>query len=164
MSDRRVPYIEMRPVRWFALALAVTAIGLAGCGNDDGDEAGGSAHPGRGGEAILIKTRLNIPVGEVLPGSVIGDSAFCPGGRFHDRHGGPGLGTVVKTFRCPNGRLTIAFSPVGEQSCARQSSSWRIVKGSGRFEGLRGHGRMEVEFERAARSEGRETFTGTVAR
>lgn len=163
MSDPRVPYIEMRRVRWFAAALAVTAIGLAGCGDGDGDEAGASAHPGGDGEAILIKTRLNIPVGEVLRGSVIGDSAFCPGGRFHDRHGGPGLGTVVKTFRCPNGRLTITFSPVGEQSCVRQSSSWRVVNGSGRFEGLRGHGRMTVKFRRAARSEGRETFTGTVA-
>jgi hypothetical protein len=173
MSDLRVPYIEMRRVRWFAAALAVTAIGLAGCGDDDRDGGVASAVPdvdrisadrGAGGEAIVIKTRLTIPVGEVLPGSVIGDSAFCPDGRFRDRHGGAGLGTVVKTFRCPNGRLTITFSPVGKQSCARQSSSWRIVNGSGSFEGLRGHGRMKVRFGSAAPSEGRETFTGTVAR
>ena len=76
----------------------------------------------RGGEAILIKTRLTIPVGEVLRGSSIGDSAFCPGGRFRDRHGGTGEGTVVKTFRCPGGRLTITFSPIGEQSCAPKAA------------------------------------------
>jgi hypothetical protein len=178
MSDPRVPYIEVRRVRWFAVALAVTAIGLAGCGDDDGDRGVASAVPdidrisadrGAGGEAILIKTRVRVARGgggggEVLRGSRIGDSAFCPGGRFRDRQGGAGLGTVVKTFRCPNGRLTITFSPVGEQSCARQSSSWRIVNGSGRFEGLRGHGRMKVRFGTAAPSEGRETFTGKVAR
>jgi hypothetical protein len=173
MSDLRVPHIEIRRLHWFAVALAATAIGLAGCGDDEGDKSGTSAASavdrisadrGAGGEAILIKTRLTIPVGEVLPGSFIGDAPFCPGGRFRDRRGGAGLGTVVKTFRCPNGRLTITFSPVGEQSCARQSSSWRIVNGSGRFEGLRGHGRMKVRFGTAAPSEGRETFTGTVAR
>ncbi len=87
---------------------------------------------------------------------------LLPRWKIPRRHGAAGDGTVVKTFRCPDGRLTITFSPVGEQSCTRQSGSWRIVNGSGRFEGLRGHGRMKVEFGRAA--EGRETFTGTVAR
>jgi hypothetical protein len=38
MSDLRVSYTEMRRARWFAVALAVTAIGLAACGDDDGDE------------------------------------------------------------------------------------------------------------------------------
>jgi hypothetical protein len=162
MSDRRVPYIDKRRVPWFAVALAVAAIGVAGCGDDRGDNARASANSAESGEAILIKTRLTVPVGKVLRGSSIGDSAFCPGGRFRDEHGSSGVGTVVKTFRCPDGRLTIAFRPVSGQSCTRQSGPWRIVGGSGRFEGLRGHGRMEVEFARGARGEGRETFTGTV--
>ena len=164
MSDRRVPYIDKRRVRWFAVALAVTAIGVAGCGDDGEDTTRGRAQTAqRAPEAILIKTRLTVPVGEVLPGSSIGDAAFCPGGRFRDEYGGSGVGTILKTFRCPKGRLTITFSPVGDGSCTRQSSSWRIVRGSGLFEGLRGHGRMTVEFGREARGEGRETFTGTVA-
>ena len=173
MSNPRLPCIEMRRVRWCAVGLAVTAIGLGACGDDGGDGGGTTAVPvsdrdssadrREGSERILIKTRLLVPVGEVLPGSSIGDSAFCPGGSFRDRQGGTGEGTVVKTFRCPDGRLAITFSPVGEQSCARQSSSWRIVNASGRFEGLRGHGRMKVEFKRAGPSEGAETFTGTVA-
>jgi hypothetical protein len=162
MSDRRVPYIDKRRGGWFAVALAVTAIGVAGCGDDGGDNARASAHSAESDEAILIKTRLTVPVGEVLRGSSIGDSAFCPGGKFRDEYGGSG--TMVKTFRCPNGRLTITFRPVGEQSCTRQSGPWRIVRGSGRFDGLRGHGRMNVEFSRGARGEGRETFTGTVTR
>jgi hypothetical protein len=164
MSDLRLPHIEMRRVRWFAVAMAVAAIALAGCGEDGGDNARASAQSGEGGEAILIKTRLNVPVGEVLRGSHIGDSAFCPGARFRDEYGGSGVGTVTKTIRCPKGRLTIAFTPVAEGSCTRQSGPWRIVNGSGLYEGLRGHGRMEVEFSRGARGEGRETFTGTVTR
>ena len=170
MSDLRVPHTEKRRGRWFAVALAITAIGLTGCGNDLGTTRGPRFRsrlfrrpPRDQSKRILIKTRLTIPVGEVLPGSSIGDSAFCPGGSFRDRQGGTGEGSMVKTFRCPDGRLTITFSPVGEHSCARQSGSWRIVNGSGRFEGLRGHGRMKVAFESGGSSEGRETFTGTVA-
>ena len=143
MNDLRVPY---------AVALAVTAIGLAACG-DDGDG---------GGEAILIKTLLTVPVGDVLPGSHIADSALCRGGSFRDEHGDSGA--VVKTFRCPDGRLTITFRPLGTESCARQSGPWRIVDGSGRFEELRGHGRMTVRFRGGARPIGHETFTGTVTR
>lgn len=116
-----------------------------------------SAHRSVAGEAILIKThiafRASGPVGEVLRGSFIGDSAFCPGGRFRDR---PRRETVIKTFRCGNGRLTISFRPQGE---ATSSGPWRVVGGSGRFEGLRGHGWAAV---RAHGPEGRETFTGTV--
>lgn len=164
MSDRRVRHIETRPVGWFAVALAVTAIGIAGCGDDGGDTARASENSGGGGEAILIKTRLNVPVGEVLRGSYIGNSAFCPGARFRDDHGSSGVGTVIKTIRCAGGSLTIGFTPVGGESCTHQSGPWRIVRGTGRFAGLRGHGRMEVEFGMGARGEGRETFTGTVTR
>jgi hypothetical protein len=168
------------------LALAVMAIGLAACGDDDGDEGGTTAGgdengttaggdesgttAAEGGEEILIKTHVaflanpkddTVTVGEVLPGSTIGDSAFCAGGRFGDRHGEPPLGLVVKTFRCPYGRLTITFSPT--QHSLTQSSDWEIVNGSDRFEGLSGGGRMKAEFESKA-GEGRDTFTGTVAR
>lgn len=162
MSNRRVRHIETRRVGWLAVALAVTAIGFAGCGDDGADNARASADSGEGGEAILIKTRLKVPVGEVLSGSHIGDSAFCPGAKFRDEYGSSGVGTMVKTIRCPEGRLRIAFKPVAGASCSRQSGPWRIVAGSGVFEGLRGHGRMTVEFSRGARGEGRETFTGTV--
>ena len=155
-----------RRTRWerWCLAAGVTAlaIGVAGCGEDGGDSARARSNSAESGEAILIKTRLTVPVGEVRRGSSIGDAAFCPGGRFRDEQGS-GVGTILKTFRCPKGRLTIRFSPVGDGSCTRQSGPWRIARGSGLYEGLRGHGRMTVEFGREARGEGRETFTGTVA-
>jgi hypothetical protein len=158
------------------LVLAVTAIGLAACGDDDGtttgtDETGTTAEGG--GEPILIKTHVTFledrtakvgAIGEVLPGSTIGDSAFCAGGRFSDRRGEPPLGSVVKMFRCPGGRLTITFSPAGSTpSSLKQSGDWEVVSGTGGFEGLSGGGRMTGVFESNG-GEGRETFIGTVTR
>ena len=156
--------------RWLALALLITAIGVAACGDDDADDATTAADEAglaEAGDPILIETDLHIPVGEVLPGSHIGDSEFCPGGTFRDRPGGPGLGTIVKAFRCPDGDLEITFSPgecgPGQGECREQSGPWRIVNGSAQFEGLRGRGRMTVEFESRSSRDGRETFTGSVS-
>ena len=174
-----------RALRWPALALVVTALGLPACGDDDGDERGTTASAEaattasgdetgttaeEGGESILIRTHVAFlegpqregeTMGEVLPGSTISDSAFCAGGRFSDRHGEPPLGLVVKTFRCPGGTLTITFSPT--EPSLKQTSDWQVVNGTGRFEGLSGGGRMRAVFESKG-GEGRETFTGTVTR
>ena len=163
--------------------LTVSLLGVASCGDDDGDEgetttgaeeagtiAGGDetgTSTKERGEPILIKTHVasfnarGETMGEVLSGSTIGDSAFCAGGRFSDGHGEPPLGLVVKTFRCPGGTLTITFSPT--QPSLKQSSDWEVVKGLGRFAGLSGGGRMRAVFESRG-GEGRETFTGTVTR
>jgi hypothetical protein len=164
-DSQRAKVGHLRQVRWLAVALAVSAIGVTACGDDDEDEDGTTASSeergttvGDGGEAILIKTHLTIPTGEVLPGSSIGDSSFCADGSFRDRGADA---RVVKTFRCSDGRLTISFSP-GSPHKAVQRGPWEIVSGSGRFEGLRGGGQGKAEFE--GPDEGRETFTGTVAR
>ncbi len=171
---------------WLTTVLAVTAIGLAGCADDDGDEgettagadqtatttAGGEtgATAEEGGEPILIETNVTFlenptakaeTQGEVLPGSTLGDAPFCVGGTFSDRHGEPPLGLVVKTIRCPNGGLTITFSPT--QPSLKQSGDWEVVTGSGGFEGLSGGGEFEAVLESKG-GEGRETFTGTVSR
>ena len=163
---------------WLALAGVVTALGLAACGGDDGDEGGtttGAEEAGttaggdetgtsakKSGEPILIKTHvapLNArgeTTGEVLSGSTIGDSAFCAGGRFIDApEKPPGTGVVVRSFRCPGGTLTITFSATPTTGL-RQRGDWKVVKGLGRFEGLSGGGRMRAVSE-SSRGEGRET-------
>jgi hypothetical protein len=160
---------QPRQVRWLASALALAAFGLAACGGDGGDENGAATKPGvdtsadRAGrsEEIVIKTRLDIPTGEVLGESSIGDSSFCPGGTFRDRRGDGDIGSVDRTFRCPDGSLRIGFSP-GEPRGQTQAGPWKVVSGTRAFEGLRGDGRMKVKFESASDSKGRETFTGTV--
>lgn len=159
---------------WLALGWVVTALGLAACGGDDSDEGGpvtaaedetGTSTDGSS-KPILIKTHLahlnsrGETTGEVLSGSTVGDSAFCAGGKFTDLPGEPP--EVTRTFRCSDGTLTIRFSPTPD-GAPRQSSDWKVVKGLAGFEGLSGGGRMRALFE-SNTDEGRETFTGTVAR
>jgi len=169
----------------FTVLLTVTLLGIAACDDDDGDESGtttGGEEPGttaggdetgtsakESGEPILIKTHVasskaggeTPPMGEVLSGSTIGDSAFCAGGRFSDGPEKPPLETVVRIFRCPGGTVTITFTTT--QPGLKQSGDWKVVKGLVRYKGLSGGGRMRAVFE-SRRGEGRETFTGTVTR
>ena len=77
----------------FTVLLVVSPPGIAACGDDDGGEvrtvtvdtpAETEEGPSGIGDAILIETRISDPrthAGEVLDGSVIGESAFCPGGK-----------------------------------------------------------------------------------
>ena len=160
----------------FAVLLMVSLLGIAACGDDDADEGGTTASrdvertsttAAESNEPILIKTHLAPPnaqgktSGEVLSGSTIGDSAFCARGTFID---GPVVipgRSVLRSFRCPGGTLTITFTstPPG----VKQRSDWKVVNGLGRFEGLRGEGRMRGVLKSGRRG-GRETFTGTVTR
>jgi hypothetical protein len=170
---------------WLALALIVTALGLAACGGDDGDEgeppvgaqeaattAGGDdsgTSAEEGGEPILIKTRLAPPTaegqttGEVLPGSTIGDSAFCAGGRLLDGAMVPPDRSVLRTFRCPGGGGTLTITFISTPPDVEQRSDWKVVKGIGRFEELSGGGRMRGVSE-SRHGERREIFTGRVTR
>ena len=166
----------------FTVLLMISLLGLAACGGDGdeggtttgaeeagttagGDETGTSAK--ESGESILIKTHLaplnarGESTGEVLSGSTIGDSAFCAGGKFLDGPVKPPRRSVVRSFRCPGGTLTITFisTPPG----VKQRSDWKVVKGLSRFEGLSGGGRMSGVLE-SGRGGGRETFTGKVTR
>lgn len=174
-----------RQVRWLALALTLATVGFAACGDDDGDENGAattpgvdtdlSADPGEGSEEIVIKTDVVIDIpeggpqpgvsiseGEVLGGSSLGDSPFCPGGTFSDLHSDdPDIGLVDRTFDCPDGGVRIGFTP-GVPQGRTQSGPWKLVSGTGAFEGLQGEGQMEIKYEPGSDTKGRETFTGTV--
>jgi hypothetical protein len=134
-------------------SLAGTAIALAGCGGsgDEGDEAGTTATPSEsvaGGEAepILIKTRVNIPTGKILDGSTIGDSPFCPGGTVKDKHGTSEIGLVDRTITCQDGTLRMGFDP-HEPVNDTQSGPWRIISGTGAYEGWKGSGQMEMKYD-----------------
>jgi hypothetical protein len=134
-----------------------------------------SADPGEGSEEIVIKTQVKIGAaeelrgssvseGEVLGGSSIGDSPFYPGGTFRDAHGDdPDIGLVLRTFDCPDGSLRIGFTPGPPTTPRTQAGPWRVLSGTGAFEGLEGDGQMEITYEpHTEATEGRETFTGTV--
>ena len=113
------------------------------------------------GDGILIETRITdarAHTGEVLDGSLLGESAFCPGGTST----GSSQGAVITTiFECPEGTLTVTYAPT--QFSLVQSSPWEIASGTGSFEGLIGGGSMVAAFGPEDPDSGREIFTGTVA-
>jgi hypothetical protein len=140
------------------IALTVLVVGIAACGGDGEEGASTPTEVESPVEIVVHYDRL--PDGEVLPESQIGDSPFCPAGTTHDEHGeGAGEGLVVSTFHCPDGELTITFSPT--QQSLKQSSPWRVLDGTGSFEGLQGEGQMESDFEKSG-GPGMARFTGTI--
>lgn len=156
--------------RWLTAMFAVAAIGFAACGDDNGGEVRTVTETATeaeqnapvDGDAILIRTRVTNAArhtGEVLGESVIGESAFCRGGKTSGGSDGP---TITTTFRCPNGSVKVRFAPT--QSNLVQSAVWEVVSSSGSYEGLRGGGSMVARFESADSDKGGETFTGTVGK
>src|SRR5215217_4855184 len=163
----------------FAVPLLVSLLGVAACGAGDADaDAGGatatpdvaatSTTAAESNEAILIKTRWSPPdtkedtiSGEVVSGSTHGDSAFCAGGKFVDGPVQIPERSVLRSFRCPGGSLSITFTSTPPD--VAQRSDWKVVNGVGRFEGFGGGGRMRGVLESGGEG-GRETFTGTVTR
>jgi hypothetical protein len=155
-------------------ALTIGASGLAACGGDNGSDvrtvtvapaetsAQEPSTSAPGGDAILIETRVTNAkrhTGEVLGGSVIGESAFCRGGKTTGGSDGP---TITTTFRCPGGTLKVQYAPT--QPSLVQGGVWEVVRGTGSFEGLRGGGSMVAKFESGNPDSGREIFTGTVGK
>ena len=176
---------SLHRVRWLGLALVLATLGFAACGGDDGDESEAattaaadgdlSTDAGQAREEIVIKTQVkinaaeenvgsNVSRGEILDGSSIGDSPFCPDGTFQDAHSeDPAIGFVDRTIQCPDGSLRIGFSPGPPPTPLTQSGPWHIVSGTGAFKGMEGDGEMEIRYEpHTDATEGRETFTGTV--
>ena len=156
---------------WLVVVLTVAAGALAGCGGDGGGEvrtvtvapAEETSTPAPvSGDVILIESRVTNArrhTGEVLGGSLIGESAFCRGGATSGGSEGP---TITTTFHCPGGVLKVQYAPT--QRSRVQGSVWEVVSGTGKFEGLRGGGSMVARFERDDPDAGRETFTGTVGK
>jgi hypothetical protein len=157
------------------MALTIASSGLAACGGDNGGDVRTvtvapadtsvqetSTAPPVSGDAILIETRVTNAkrhTGEVLGVSVIGESAFCRGGKTSGGSEGP---TITTTFRCPGGTLNVQYAPT--QPSLVQGAVWEVVGGTGRFEGLRGGGSMVARFESDDPDTGREIFTGTLGK
>ena len=145
-----------------AVAIALTV----GCGGDnDGAIRTVTVSPAEEdaqgtGDAILIETRISSAAnhsGEVLSGSVIGESQFCPGGKTTGGSEGP---LITTTFHCRDGVLKVSYSPT--QHSLVQGAPWEVVSGTGRYKELRGGGSMVAKFRSDDPQQGGETFAGTV--
>jgi hypothetical protein len=170
MRRTRQPEAERMKIGLAGLIVGLTAtlaIVVAACGGDDG---GGEVRTvtvpaveqdvSVTGDAILIETRITSArkhMGEVLRGSMIGESPFCPGGKTS---GGSTGAVITTTFRCPDGSLKVRYSPT--QPSLVQGAPWEIVSGTGRYKGLGGGGSMVATFGSDDPDQGREIFTGTV--
>jgi hypothetical protein len=170
----RVPRHPRRSGR-LILALAVTAAGLAACG--DGDTPASETHtagsttsagtaPVR--QKILIKTDAellgNVDTGRVLTGSTLGDAPFCRGGTWSGGHGNLDANWLDKNIKCPDGTLRIGFDPRTSKG-RTDSGPWKVISGTGAFKAMRGSGQMKMKFGPGEQpTEGHETFTGTVVR
>src|SRR3954471_3272817 len=168
------PRHPRRPA-WLILALAMTAAGLAACGDGDTPAsetptAGAATSPGAAParQKILIKTDAklqgNVDTGTVLTGSTLGNSPFCPGGTWSGGHGNLDDNWLDKNIKCPDGTLRIAFDPRTSKG-RTDSGPWKVVSGTGAFKATRGSGQMKMKFGPGEQpTEGHETFTGAVVR
>jgi hypothetical protein len=162
-------------MKWLAVAVTLTAVASAGCGDDGDDkavttsavESESSTDLIDGREQIVIKTYADlasvVDTGKVLDGSFLGDSSFCPKGTFSGGHGNTDNGWLDHTFECADGTLMIAFDP---RNMKKRSASgpWEVLKGTGAYQGMEGSGEMQIRFPADPElMEGHETFTGTVS-
>jgi hypothetical protein len=157
------------------MALTIASSGLLACGDENGGDVRTvtvtaadtpveetSTSTPVSGEAVLIDTRITNArrhTGEVLGTSVVGESAFCRGGKTSGGSDGPAITT---TFRCRGGTLKVRYAPT--QRSLVQGSAWEVVGGTGRFEGLRGGGSMVAKFKSDDPDSGQEIFTGTLGK
>ena len=151
-----------------AVVLAVLGVLLVGaCGG------------GEDGEQVEIRTSVvgaatpgaePIATGEVLEGSTLGGSPFCVGGTILDSHGStdPEVALIARTITCPDGKVRMDLRPEVSQEMSSQdltqTGSWKIVSGTGAYEGLRGSGEMEIVYDPDPKQPARGTYTGTVTR
>ena len=149
-----------------SLVLLATTTALVSCGGADDDPGEPSAGPASTATAtpIMIMTQIEGFTGQVLDGSVLAGEPFCTGGTVQHEHGSPAIGfPAVNVFSCAEGELQIAFGPgPGQMNNATQTSDWKVIEGSGAFEGATGNGHMSVTFESVGSIKGAETFEGTV--
>ena len=155
------------------IPVGVLLVGACGGGEDGPSEASAKS------DDLVIKTSVvgattpgaePIATGEVAEGSTLGGSPFCVGGTILDTHGSPDpeVALIARTITCPEGRLRIDITPEVSQEMRHedltQAGSWKIVSGTGAFEGLRGSGEMEIVYDPDPTAPALGRYTGTVTR
>jgi len=159
------------------MSVLAFVVGACGGGQDVAANTGAVSTAQASGEAIVIRTPLEVAAvegadipatGEVLEGSTLGDEPFCVGGTIADRHASEDAamepyGLLDRTITCPDGTLRMGFTP-GQTQGLTQGGSWTIVSGTGAYQRLRGTGKMETKYDPDDDSLAHESLTGTVTR
>lgn len=137
-----------------------------------GGEKDGKSEANAESEKVVIRTSITIaategaePIatGEILERSTLGGSPFCVGGTILDSHGSsdPEVLLIARTITCPDGGVRMDLRPELSQG-PTQLGTWKIVSGTGAFEGLTGKGEMEITYDPDNDVLAHETYTGTV--
>jgi len=135
----------MRKPVSFALAVTAAAIATA-TGVTVASAAPAARSAASGTEYIQVMSASTAPG----PASVIARGVFTAAGRVRldDARVStitfPG-GTIVLSHRQAHG--SARFSPASCLSLVRQSGSYRIVRGTGRYAGISGHGTYQLNLE-----------------
>ena len=148
-----------KPVKLALAATAAaiaTATGVTAASAAAASAAPAASHTASGTEYIQVMSASVAPG----PASAIARGVFTAAGQA--RLGGakvstitfPG-GTIVLSHR-PSARAPRGSTPAGCLSVISQSGSYRIVRGTGRYAGISGHGTYQLSLEIvAARASGR---------
>ena len=142
--------------RPFKLVLAAAAAAITtAAGVTAASAAPTATHAAAGTEYFQVMSTATAPG----PASVIARGVFAAGGKVR-------LGDAkVSTITFPGGTIVLShrparnssrFYPAGCLSLISQSGSYRIVRGTGRYAGISGHGTYQLSLEIvAARAGGR---------
>jgi hypothetical protein len=135
----------MRKSVTFALAAAATVMTVT-AGVTAASAAPAASHSASGTEYIQVMSASVAPG----PASVIARGVFTAAGQTR-------LGEAkVSTIRFPGGTIVLShrpvhgserFSPASCLSLVSQSGSYRIVRGTGRYAGISGHGTYQLSLE-----------------
>jgi hypothetical protein len=126
--------------------VATVAVTGAATGVTAASAAPAAPRAASGTEYVQIMSASTAPG----PASAIARGVFAAGGqaRVGDARGGtitfPG-GTIVLSHR--PGKSSSHFYPAGCLSLISQSGSYRIVRGTGRYAGISGHGTYQLSLE-----------------
>ena len=77
------------------------------------------------------------------------------------------MALIARTITCPEGKVRMDITPEMPDGMAEdltQTGSWRIVSGTGEFEGLRGSGDSKIVYDSDPNAPAREKYTGTATR
>ena len=96
---------------------------------------------------------------------ILADPPLTVGGTIRDSHGStdPEVWLIARTITCPDGKVRMDLTPEMPEGL-NQTGSWKIVSGTGDFDGLSGSGEMEVVYDPNPDEPAGETYTGTVTR
>ena len=161
------------------LRVVLLVIFLSACGgHKDASDTSAASTTAPRGERIVIHASLviaatpgsePIATGKVVAGSTLVGSPFCVGGKILDSHAtkDPAMrpyGLIARTITCPDGIVKIGLTPVIGPQGPTGKGSWRFVRGTGAFKGLRGSGKEKIVYDPDPNVPARETLTATLTR